>query len=218
MVKVLSSESLSPMNKTLGLGGAGDAQTELLDGTVDQVIAINEIARRGRTLAGTEGIFRIALRNIHAGAGDVSTSFQPYEAALAGVIAPFPSPIPAGLDFWLIGASIETDATNSFDSAVIRLTNVQQGFGIDSAGVAVVSVAVFTLTNWTGVSSAIAPPYGISSGTQLPYKKINMRIPRKGAIASPFIVCSTQALGAAEYDFVLMCGLFPSALGQDIAF
>ena len=218
MAKVINSVALEPLNKSLGLAGAGDSQTELLDGVVDQVIEVGQIARRGLTLAGTEGIFRIVMRTIHAGAGDEATSFQPYQIGATGLIAPFPNPVPAGLDFWLIGASIQTDATNAFDAAVIRLTNVQQGFGLDSAAAAVVSTAVFTLANWTGVSSAIAPPFGISSGTTSPYKKINMRIPRKGAIASPFIVCETQALGAAEFDFVLMCGLFPSALGQDLAF
>jgi len=214
--KIISSTALEPINKALGIAGAGDSQTELSDGLVDQTLDVGQLARRGGTLAGTEGIFRIVLRNDHAGAGDLFTSFQPYSAGATGSIAPFPNVIPDKFDFWLLGASIETEGAGSLQFATLRLTNVQQGFGIDDSAAAVVSTAIFTLAYWNTSVKVLAPFFAASQST-LPYQKLNMRIPRKGAIASPFIAFSSQADGVSEIDCCLLCGVFPVALGQDVA-
>ena len=217
MVKIIDSQALGDLNKSLGLTGKGAGETELLDGTVEQVIDIGATARRGGTLAGTQGIFRCVMRNIHAAAGDVFSSWQPYAAADPGIIAPFPSPLPDTFDFWLLGASIERiSGSGVLNGAVLRLTNVQQGFGIDSAAAAVVSTAVFHIAFWDSLVGTIDPPFGLTEGGQ-PYVNINMRIPRKGAIASPFLSWGTDSDNTATYDLLLLCGVFPVGLGQDVA-
>jgi len=216
VAKIINSAALEPINKALGIAGSGDSQTELLDGSVDQVLDVGQMARRGGTLAGTEGIFRIILRNDHLGAGDLFTSFQPYSAGAVGSIAPFPSVMPDTFDFWLLGASIEFSGVGNFEFGTLRLTNVQQGFGIDDMAAAVVSTSVFTLAYWN-TSVRVLTPFFSATSSRLPYKVLNMRIPRKGAVASPFIAVSSQCDGVCEVDFVLLCGVFPVALGQDVA-
>ena len=217
MTKIIDSQSLEPVNKALGIAGSGDSQTELLDGSLDQVLDVGPIARRGRTLAGTEGIFRIVLRNIHAAAGDISSSLQPYGIGETGLNPPFPNPIPDSMDFWFIGASIQRfSGSGGLNLAAVRLTNVQQGFGIDSAGTAVVSTSVITLISWNSNEARLAPAFGLQQSLN-PFQSVNLRIPRKGAIASPFIVFGTDAVDMSEWDLVMLCGLFPVSLGQDIA-
>lgn len=203
------------MNKALGIAGSGDSQTELLDGTVDQVLDVGQIARRGGTLAGTEGIFRCILRNVHAGAGDIFSSWQPYLPGETGLIAPYPTPVPDDLDVWLLGASVESvSGGGSLVGAALRLTQIQQGFGIDDSAAAVVSNSVFTVAWWNTHIGILAPPFMATQSLQ-PFKPINLRIPRKGAIASPFLSFGSQSDGINTFDCVMMMGLFPVALGQD---
>lgn len=219
MAKVINSAYLEPLNKALGLAGAGDSQTELLDGTVDQVLDVGQIARRGGTLAGTTGVFRVILRVINAGTGTVITSYQPYEPGETGLVAPYPNPVPDLFDLWLIGASIErVSGTGTLNAARLQLTNIQIGFGIDSVGVsAAASTSVITLASWDSISAAIEPRYGLSQLAN-PFQKIGLRIPKKGAIASPFLSFAVNVTAAAAtFDGVLLIGILPAALGQDLA-
>lgn len=215
MPKIIDSQALGIVNKSLGLTGRGAAETELLDGTVDQVLDVGPIARRGGTLAGTEGVFRVVLRNIHAGAGDVSTSWQPYSSAAVGTFAPFPTPMPDNLDVWLLGASVQiVSGAGSLEHAALRLTNVQLGVGIDSAAAAIASTSVMTLAYWNTSLGFLSPSFAATQ-SRLPYKALNIRIPRKGAVASPFVVFGSQSSGVNSIDAVLLVGVFPVALGQD---
>jgi len=218
MARQITSESLEPLNKALGLGAGGSQSTELQDGIVDQVLEVGPIARRGRTIAGTTGVFRVVLRNEHVGAGILSTSFQPYQPLTAGVFAPYPDPVPDTFDFYILGASVErVSGVGTLDEAAIRITNIVQGFGLDNSAAAVTSVSIFTIASWNSLNtSAIVPPYGLTELRE-PYKTINLRIPRKGAVASPFLRFDTRAQAAALFDCVMMCALFPVALGQDVA-
>ena len=218
MAKIINSQALEPANKALGIAGSGDSQTELLDGSVDQVLDVGQIARRGGTLAGTTGLFRMILRNRHGAAGVVGTSFQPYSPATTGLIAPYPTPVPDSFDFWLLGASIEVVAgAFTLLGADLKITQTIQGFGINEVTAAVVSNSVFTVANWDGLQTWAAPqPYALEGGAN-PFQKINLRIPRKGVIASPFIVFNSESDGLVDFDCVMLCGLFPVALGQDIA-
>lgn len=219
MSKVITSVALEPLNKALGLAGAGDSQTELMDGTVDQVIDVGQISRRGGTLAGTGGVFRCVLRNIHTTSETVSSSWQPYLPAAAGVNAPYPSPVSDNFDVYLIGASLQrSSGAASMSVGALSLTNVLQGFGIDSAGAGIVSTSVFTIATWDDIITAMSPNFA-RTVKRLPYKTIGLRIPRKGAIASPFLSFTTVSGGATagEFDCIMLMGIFPVALGQDIA-
>ena len=217
MAKIINSSALEPANKALGIAGSGDSQTELLDATVDQVLDVGQIARRGGTLAGTEGVFRVVLRTNHTDVETVATSFQPYSPG-TGVVAPYPDPVPDGFDIWLLATSLErVSGGGSISAAELRLTNVQQGFGVDDAGVAVVSTSVFHLTFWDALEGGMSPAFGNIVNQAKSFQKVGIRIPRKGAIASPFIVFSAASTGSVVIDALMLLGIFPVSLGQDIA-
>lgn len=218
MAKVINSAALEPANKALGIAGSGDSATELLDASIDQTLDVGQIARRGLTLAGTDGVFRVILRTIHAGAGDIFVAFQPYNAGLTdGTIPPYPLVMPDKFDVWLIGASVQiVSGAGLLEAAALRLTNIQQGFGADSAGAAVVSTSVLTVAFWNIGVGSLAPAFGVTQ-TRLPYKTINMRIPRKADVATPALSFGTQSSGVNVFDCVIILGVFPVALGQDIA-
>lgn len=217
MAKIINSQALEPANKALGIAGSGDSETELLDGDVNQTLDIIPIARRGGTLAGTDGIFRVALRTIHTDSEVLSVSWQPYLSAAAGVVAPFPSPVPDTFDVWLLGAALErVSAGGTITQAVLRMTQIQQGFGIDDTGAAVASTSVFALAFWDLMETAISPGFGNVNNNNYVWQRLAMRIPRKGAIASPFISFTCLSATTITVDCVMMVGLFPVALGQDV--
>lgn len=216
MPKLIDSQALGPLQKTLGLAGVGAGETELLDGVVDQVIDVGPIVRRGRTLAGTEGIFRAVLRNQHLDIQTLATSWQPYESSTVGLVAPYPSPVPAGLDVWLLGATVERAAgAGSITDCNLQLTNVQLGFAQNDLGAAVTPTTVYHLAFWNSLNTTGSTPFALTE-TRLPYKTLNMRIPRKGAIASPFIVFESTSTATVHVDVLMLIGVFPSALGQDV--
>jgi len=214
--KIVESQAFAPLNKTLGIGGSGDSETELLDGELVQTMEMGAIARRGRTIAGTEGLFRCVMRTVHTAAEVLTTSWQPYQPGATGTIAPYPNPVPDGFDVWLLGCSVERVSGNaSISEAALRLTQVQQGFGIDDSAAAVVSTSVFTIAFWNSLELGIEPAYGVISSRGWPWKPVKIRIPRKGAIASPFLVFGAESGGTLTVDCVMLIGIFPSALGQD---
>ena len=216
MTKKIDSQALGALNKALGIAGAGAGETELLDGVVDQVLDVSTIIRRGRTLAGTEGIFRVVLRNQHLDIQTLATSWQPYESATIGLVAPFPSPMPAGLDVWLLGATIARAAgAGDLDDCNLALTNVQLGFAQNDLGAAITPTTVYTLAFWNSLNTTGGTPFALTQ-TRLPYKTLNIRIPRKGAIASPFLVFESTSLSTIHVDCILLIGVFPSGLGQDV--
>ena len=219
MAKTIRSDYLAPLDKSLGLAGAGDSpQTELLDGEVIQTIDVGTIVRRGGTLAGTEGIFRMVLRTVHTADEVLATSFQPYAAAPTGVIAPYPTPVPAGFDFWLLAAFLSrVSVGGTMTRSSLRITNIQQGFGIDDSAAAVVSTETLTVAFWDALlGGTLTNSFGTNNLDDLGMQKIGLRIPRKGAIASPFIVFSCDSADAVTIDCMMLCALLPSAFGQDV--
>jgi hypothetical protein len=218
MAKTVDSQALAPVNKALGLAGSGDSRTELLDASLEQVLEVGPIVRRGRTVGPSEGIFRCTLRNIHAGAGSLSTAWQPYASPAAGLIAPFPSPVPDSLDVWVLGVCIQSILNQSnFNKGFLRLTNIVQGFGVDNLANAIVSTSIFTLATFDAIDNDVTPDFGITNAG-LPYQPVNMRLPRKGAVASPFLRFDSDYSGVGTAEMLLLMGLFPLALGQDAAF
>jgi len=217
-VKEIDSQALGPLNKILGLAGAGAPLTELVDGEVLQSIDVGPVVRRGGTLAGTEGVFRIVLRTVHT-AGEVrAVSWQPYQPGTTGIIAPYPHPVPDGFDFWLLTAhTSRVSGSGNLTRAALRITNIQQGFGIDSNGAAVVSTEVLTIAFWDALlGGTLGNSFGVNNLDDNPMKHIGLRIPRKGAVASPFVTFSCESSATVTIDCMMVCALLPSALGQDV--
>lgn len=212
-MKRIDSQALEPVNVALGLTGAGAAETELLDGSVDQVLEVGQIARRGRTPGDTSGLFYAVQRNNHAvGAGLLQTIVNPYTVGPAGPGA-YPGPIPRGLEIWLTGASAtrNSGASEADATLAMRLPSPSQAWGVDNAGGAHLVVIDHFLAFWNGLETT-SHDFFVNSLTEKCWMPLGLRVPR-GAL----LIWSTESTGIAVYDLQLLLGLFPVALGQDAA-
>lgn len=211
MVKVVDSDALNDVNAALGLSGAGSPLTELADGLVDQVLAINEIARRGRTQAGTSGIYTPTLRCINTGAQTQNVIVDPYNVGAGFVVAPYPDPVPIQFDVWLLGASLRRVSGSGTLSASLSLSvgTKNQGWGRDNTGSLPLVAQPIRLAYWDALVTVVSA-FGLQ-GTLGPHARIGLRVPRD---VSELKFACTSSL-TSTYDCQLITGLFPIALGQD---
>ena len=216
MTKPIESDALDRLYRILGLsGGTGVAGTLLDDGNVSLVLNINEIIRRSRTPAATTGWFVGILNTIHAGAGRIATSINPYTTA--NNVEPYSSPVPRGFDVWVMGASlIRLSGAGDLDGAMLQLdpTPSQQGWGQDNTGAAVVQTLAIPIARWgpldTSIASELAIAFNPEGGECM--IKVMTRVPRGATLR-----LATDATALATFQAQLICGLFPEGLGQDVA-
>ncbi len=212
MVKKVDSQALGIVNKALGLTGAGAPDTEFLDGVVDQVLPVGELIRRGRVLAGTDGIFTPTLRVNLSGAATDGTTVDPYRIGTTNRVAPYPAIVPNSLDVWLLGASVrQVSGTGTLNGVLsITVTTTQQGFGQDNAGLLVLVDQRIRLAFWDAIGSD-GSNFGILNelGT---HKRLGIRLPR----STTEILFRVTSSATSSWDCQLVLGLFPVALGQDV--
>jgi len=215
--KKINSGALEPLNKAFGLTGAGSRETVLLDGSLDQVIDTVPIARRGGTLAGSQGMFSMQLQTVHAGAGNLQVDINPYAVGTTGQSAPFPAAVPAGIDLWLISAQVARRAGADTPTATLIMRQQPGGFGIDDSGAAVALDQEIMLASWDGIATTGASTRMTETGTGKLFAEIGLRIPRNPAAAGQDLSFrSSAAAVAVTLDCILLFGYFPSALGQDV--
>ena len=221
MPKVVKGDALGVVNKSLGLAGTGAPITEFNDGQLDQVIDVAPLIRRGRTIAGSTGIFRMVFENAHAGSGSLNSGWIPYETGTVGAIPPFPSDIKRGDEVWLLWAGCRQTAGSGAVAieAAIFFGAVQQGFGIDDAGAAVVSVTAPIIARWNDVDAVSGQLLLRDATTGLFVQKLGIRVPPKGDIAvaggEMTVTFDTTTDGVGTYELMLYVGVFPVGLGQD---
>lgn len=218
MVKRLDSQALGDLNKALGLTGAGATITELTDGVVDQSLTINEIARRGRTQGGTEGLYTAVMRATHVGAGNVTVTVDPYNVG-DSAFPPYPPIMPRGFDVWLLQASVrEHSGGPSTIGATLSVdfSNDQQGWGEDNGGSRITSSQAHRLGLWDALVN-VGTEFATLAGTEQPSIYPKLRIPRgsRPGASTNALVFLSEASAAVNFDCQLLLGVFPSALGQD---
>lgn len=211
MTKRIDSDALGILNKALGLTGSGvPGPTELMDGTVDQVIAVNDLARRGRTQAATTGIYNPAMVNLSTGAETTTTTVNPYTNTV-GIVAPWPAPVPEQFDVWLLGVAANQSGGTTWDAALyINPPDAQQGWGVDQSGAAAVSSIQYAVAYFDATATA-THTFGVTAGGELPWQPIGIRLPR-GATLIWVVDHADVSTVVAQ----LTLGLFPIALGQDV--
>ena len=219
MPRDIDSDALTSLNRVLGIAGSrlGAQTTELDDGNLTQVLDVNEIVRRSRTLQDFDGIYFGVIRNVHAGAGELITSVDPY-ALPVGAGPGFPTNITAqtGLELWLIGASLyRISGTGTLDGATLELIfdSPQQAFGVDDSGAAVATTGGIPLAHWDSILTTITSNPGITEQGEV-YIPMGIRLAR-ASIGLRFI--SDVAGAAATMQTNIILGLFPAGLGQDVA-
>jgi len=215
-MKRIDSGALELANRALGLTGTSPlAVTEYEDGQLVQQIDVAPIVRRSRTLGITQGLFTFLIRNIHAAGDTQLTAITPFNLGVTGVRAPFPSPIPRTFDLWLLNATLRQVSGTGTLSAVLNVDFPfdNLGFGIDSAGVAVVASDDVALAYWDALATETLE-FGILNQLGV-LAKINMRLPHN---PNTRITFSSTSSAAATFDLNMRMALFPVTLGQDIAF
>ena len=215
MVKRIDSDALGVLNKSLGLTGAGSPTTELTDGVVDQFLQVNEIARRGRTLAGSAGVYNAMLQNVNTDAETILSTVDVYNVP-AGATSIWPTPIPAQFDVWLLAAAARRQSGTGTITAMfsIQLPASTRAFGIDDSGVAVAQTDPVGLVAFTGLISTSTIDLN-QPGSFGPYKRFAIRIPRGSGASTGVLRWSTVSSATSTWNLNMILGLFPVALGQD---
>ena len=217
MTKRIDSDALGILNRALGLTGAGSQVTELTDGVVDQFIEIGQLARRGRTQADVQGIYTPTLRNEHTDAESISNSIDPYNVGGTVVVAPYPDPVPAQFDIWLLGASTRnvSGAAAGISNATlsIQVGTKSQGWGRVDDGTQVLVAQPIRLAYWNGWPTD-GSTFGLRGTNRGPHQRIGVRLPRGGGGTA--ILFRTVSTLTTTVDCQIILGVFPVALGQDI--
>ena len=212
MGHLIESDALGELGRTLGIAGAGG--TTLLDtGNVSQVLPLEKIIRRSRTPGITGGWFHCVILNEHAGAGALSRGIDPY-APGEFAVAPYPATVRPGFDFWLLGAGLaRTSGSGALDGAVLSINpaDAQQGWGVDDSGAILLSSIDMVIARWTSFDATTTKVHGVA-GDGSAWVPLKLRIGRGANIK---LVSDVDA--AADVLLQMICGLFVSGLGQDVA-
>lgn len=214
MTRRIDSDALAVANRALGLTGTGAAETVLLDGSVDQVLDVVPIVRRGRTLAGRQGIFSGDMSNVHGGATTIVNSINPYQIATAALTAPYPSPVPRQFDLWLLGVSAIRSAGAGDGTGLLDIELINSGFQINDSGAAGAQ-GILPVASWGQVDTLGGTDVLTTPVMKQPYQPINLRLPSSEAGNECAVVFRTTSTAAATFICELWLGMFPVALGQD---
>ncbi|HEU01648.1 MAG TPA: hypothetical protein ENH89_15210 [Aurantimonas coralicida] len=204
MSRQMDSGALTLMSRILQLGAGGEQTTTLDDGHVSQTLDIESIVRRSLTFANSTGLFYLGFENVHVGAGEIASSFDPYSNTTAGVNA-FPSTVPLGFDLWFLYAFLRrTAGAGALTGGVIELVlpaTMRAKGAVVTANVPVVL--------WDSIEALTSREYAITeAGATL--AQLNLRLPRGVPIG-----LRTKAAAAATFSCAIVIGAFPAGLGQD---
>lgn len=216
MPKEIDSQALGLLQKSLGLAGAGSAQTELLDSEVLQVLDVGVAARRGMTLAGSGGIYRGVLRNVHPGADTQQSHWLAYAAPTGSVQNAYPTPVPDNFDVWILSASVTRPSGSGNVEAALTLFNWRQGFGHENDETPVDDNIPVCVGFWDNVVAVVELIILQRDGN--PVVRLGYRIPRSpddGTVGGTGVRFASTTTAAAQYECQIIFGVFPVGLGQD---
>jgi len=215
VTQLVHGQALVPVNDILGTTGAGAGNTFLNDGVLDQVLAVNDIVRRGRTQGSTEGQYLGLLRNNHTDAEAVSSTVNPYTVSV-GRVPPYPS-LPANsmekFDIYLLDAIMRRESGSGTIEATLFINDLDvfMGWGVDDAGLAVTQIRSRILAAWDTITVFSSDAVGLQ-GNEMPVARIGQRLTRGSSL-----IFLTESSATSVYDCIMTLGIFPVGLGQDVA-
>lgn len=211
-MKKIDSDALGILTKSLGLTGAGSQVTELMDGVVDQVLDIGPCVRRGRTQAGTGGIYTARTRNTHTDAEAKTSTISPFNPVTTR-IAPYPLVMPDRFDIYLIDAQVShISGSTATISAALHLNYPAIMMGISGVGPATAAIATHTLAHWDALVTENVT-FAVLAGDNGTRVIPMLRLPR--SLTTALVFATTSVLTAA-FQLEITLGVFPIALGQDV--
>jgi len=183
---------------------------------VQTIPLMPEIRRRSRGFAGVDNWLYGVLENVHSAADAEASTFVPYSPGFGEIFNGYPAAMPEGYDLWLLSIYGRRSAgAGGLTAAGIGFLpgDRAQGWGIDDSGAGVetsvrVQLAMSTALE-TGATAISTPPMIFGNG--LTHVDMRMRLPRGCDIT--FV---TESAAAAEFQAIIVMGLFPMALGQDV--
>jgi len=193
------------------VGGATSVDTDNISLTMP---VIPELARRSIVAGPVEGWYTSIFENVHSAAdGEVST-IDPYEPGGAAV-APYPASVPRDQDVWLLKAyALRSVGTGGLTAGYLMMnpSPFQQGWGIDDQAAAVVDTPPVVLARWDVIEATVGAEEPALTEQGECMVDIGIRIGRGATLRF-----DTESAAAAEFQCVMLMGLFPSTLGQDVA-
>lgn len=212
-MKYITSDALTEVDRALGLSGPGSPQPTFADGELIQTFDTGPSVRRGRTLAGTTGLFHCGLRNVHAAADSQTSRIDAYNPGALIAVDPYPDSVPPEFDVWLIGVGLRRiSGTGTLTASFGFAWASGLGWGENQAGDAFVPSGNIPLVFWDTLVTAVNVVGQSDDGTV--FRKLGIRVPRTTGGATELIFIST-ASAIATYDANIIVGLFPVGLGQD---
>jgi len=213
---IVKNPLLGSLQALIGIAPAG-VPLVLDEGNIALTLPIvPEIARRSQAIGNLTGWFFTILENVHSGADNEVNSVDPYEAG-AFANPPFPGSVPIGYDLWVQGCALtESSGTPAVVGAIFSMNSQirYQGIGRDDVGAAVVANVPLPLVAWDGTFTAASYANGDPCtvvGTGRIWSDVSVRVPR-GAV----LRLHTTSGAAGEFRLVILMGIFPAGLGQDV--
>jgi len=212
-VASIDSGALLVLNQILGIAGAGGGSlTDLDTGRLDQVINVNDIVRRSRSLVGTDGITLMIHENVHTDAENLTSTVEPYNPGTVLSIPPYPSTVPRGFDFWMLAAAVRVTGGTASGLADALLTIGYGarvvGLAVDDGGGAPASPSSSITLGFWDSATALGQGQRENGDVMLP---LGIRLPRGASVA--FFSASTVTVSV---QLQTICALLPAALGQDV--
>jgi len=217
-VTLIPGDELRLVSKIFGLSAqAMSGITDLDTGNVDQVLVVNDLARRGKTEANLGGWYEGFFENVHSAADGEVSFLDPY-APGASANAPYPAVVPLDWDVWLLGVGgvQSSGVIPSLTGAIWQVNPIrsQVGWAQDDAGDPVATVSPsMSVARFDDVSPLIGtisqPPMLTEQGEV--WVQTRMRLPRGATLEF-----HTESSAAAEFLGTALMGLFPASLGQDV--
>jgi len=217
----ITGDQLRLIPKLFGLGGGQVSGATNIDGSdVTQVAnVIPEILRRSMTAPSTGGFFVGLMENVHSGADDERSTIDPYNPGAALARGGYPAAVPEGWDVWVLKAScLRTAGAGDNTGSQLRLDTGGTEFGLgwaveDGGGIASLLTTAPLLVQWSNINveTALGLDPCLEIGTGLLYTEPKVRV-RRGYNLT-FDSTSTAAI---TLQCVILLGLFPEGMGQDI--
>ncbi len=219
-MKDLDTDALVVVQRQLGYPGVGSPHTVFKDGELVQTFDTTGAIRRSRSDIAGGGTFFAIMRNDHAGADEETSTIDPL---LPGALATetFPAQVDTSrFDLWILGCSFNRFSgtgtnPNAFLEIDMSVTDRLRAFGVDDMGASAGFGGTLTLAfiNDLQVVGSVARCINTLSGqTWFP---IGLRMPAQGSILRFHSIEADAA--ATVYDCIILLGLFPVGMGQDLS-
>ena len=213
---IIKNAIVAPIQKIVG-SQQTPSPTILDDDNISLTLPISpNIIRRSLSSQPTGGWFQGVLENVHSAADDEASEIFPYNAG-DDAVAPYPTSISADFDLWLLSVfGFRSSGAGGLNRGVATMNppSHAQGWGRDDAGASLVTTVRHPVAAFDGIvaETAATLAYMQTELQGLILQPVGLRLPRGCTLGF-----NSSAAAAAEFQMVFTMGLFPAALGQDVA-